>query len=128
VNRSNDRRIGLLVNAGKAAVLMWLLLASFGSAAAERGAVTVIAAANAQSSVFVGFANGAVLFCSRLSGCTELEGTPVSRVTSLDTQGDGSNTKAWVGYENGSLYFCTLTGGCIPQELVPNPGKMKPSM
>jgi hypothetical protein len=105
--------------------LLLCLLASTGINAADHGAVTQIAAVNSQSSAFVGFASGAVFLCSRLGGCTELEGTPTAPVTSLEAMHDGNNVKAWVGYDNGSLYFCTLTGGCILQELVPTPGKSK---
>lgn len=111
--------------AAGAAALTLCLAASAGLHAAERGAVTRIAAVDAQSAAFVGFASGAVLYCSRLSGCTALEGTPASAVTSLDAIGDGGNVKAWVGYENGSIYYCTLTGGCELQEQTPNPGKSK---
>lgn len=105
--------------------LLLCLSASTGIHAAEHGAVNMIAAVNSQSAAFVGFASGAVLYCSRLSGCVQLEGTPTSAVTSLDAIGDGGNVKAWVGYDNGTVYYCTLTGGCELQELTPNPGKSK---
>lgn len=108
------------------AALLLCALASTGLHAQERGAVRVIAAVNSQSAAFVGFASGAVMYCSRLSGCTELAGTPTVPVTSLDAIGDSGNVKAWVGYDNGAVYYCTLTGGCELQELVPNPGKAKP--
>jgi hypothetical protein len=119
MTRTSKRR------ASRNAAVLLCILASTGVHAAEHGAVTKIAAVNSQSAAFVGFASGAVLFCSRLSGCTELDGTPSSPVTSLDALGEGGNIKAWVGYENGTLYYCTLTGGCELQELTPNSGKGK---
>jgi len=108
----------------KVAVLLCLLLVSRAHAA-EHGAVTAIAALNAQTSVFVGYASGAVYYCTRLSGCTQMDGTPASAVTALDVLHEGGIVRAWVGYENGTLYFCTLTGGCSLQELSATPARSK---
>jgi hypothetical protein len=78
--------------------------------------VTAIASHNSKDAAFIGYASGAVSYCSRLSGCTVLDGTPAAAVTSLDIPRQGSNVRAWVGYANGDVYFCTLTGGCIRQQ------------
>lgn len=86
------------------------------AAAEEVNAVTAIASHNSRDAAFIGYASGEVSYCSRLSGCTVLEGTPSSPVTSMDIPRQGSNARAWVGYASGSVYFCTLTGGCIAQE------------
>ncbi len=91
---------------------------SGGANAVERGAVTAIAALSAQTSAFIGFASGDVLYCARLSGCRPLTGTPGSAVTAIDIPGDGANKVVWVGYEDGSIYFCSLTGDCLLQEQV----------
>ncbi|MEZ5570872.1 MAG: hypothetical protein R3E64_02520 [Halioglobus sp.] len=107
------------------ALALVVLLSSLGASATERGAITAIASLNTQLSAFVGFATGEVFYCNRLSGCTQLEGTPDSAVTSLDAPGDGDTVRAWVGYENGSLYFCTLTAGCVLQELSSHPARSK---
>jgi len=93
-------------------------LAHVGANATERGAVTAIAALSAQTSAFIGFASGDVLYCARLSGCKSLEGTPRSAVTALDITGDGDSKVVWVGYEDGTIYFCSLTGDCLLQQQV----------
>jgi hypothetical protein len=85
------------------------------ASAGERGAVTAIAALNAQTSAFIGFESGEVLYCARLSGCKLLQGTPRSAVTAIDIPGTGDNKVVWVGYEDGSIYFCSLTGDCALQ-------------
>ncbi len=98
-------------------VLLCLCLAfNSGAYAAERGAVTAIAALNAQAAAFIGFSSGDVLYCTRLSGCTTLIGTPKSAVTAIDAPLDGNSIRVWVGYDDGTVYFCTLTGGCLLQE------------
>jgi hypothetical protein len=96
--------------------------------AGDRGSVTAVASLSSQVSAFVGFSSGAVLYCTRKGGCTELEGTLGSRVTAIDIPRGIDSMRAWVGYEDGSVLFCTLTGGCIVQDLqaqqqiVPNRG------
>jgi len=97
---------------------MLCCVAHAGANAAERGAVTAIAALSAQTSAFIGFASGDVLYCARLSGCKSLESTPRSAVTALDITGVGDSKVVWVGYEDGTIYFCSLTGGCLLQEQV----------
>ena len=100
----------------RCALMLGCLLVSTGSQAGERGAVTAVSASGSQASAFIGYTSGAVLYCTRLSGCTQLEGTPDSAVTALDALSEGGSIRAWVGYENGSVYFCTLTGDCILQK------------
>jgi hypothetical protein len=89
-----------------------------GANAVERGAVTAIAALTSQTSAFIGFASGDVLYCARMSGCKSLAGTPRSAVTAIDITGDGENKVAWVGYTDGSIYFCSLTADCLLQDQV----------
>jgi hypothetical protein len=89
---------------------------SMTAGAGERGAVTAIASLSSQVSAFIGFSSGTVLYCTRKGGCTELEHTPRSAVTTIDTPREGDSIRAWVGYEDGSILFCTLTGGCVVQE------------
>ena len=84
--------------------------------AGERGSVAAIASLNSQTGAFIGFASGDVLYCTRLSGCAALKGTPKAVVTALDAPPEGDSTRVWVGYDDGSIYFCTLTGGCLLQE------------
>jgi hypothetical protein len=105
-----------------------LLACCLGSGAAyseTRGAVTALASGGSQASAFVGFSSGAVLYCTRLSGCTALEGTPGAAVTAIDTPRAGNDVRAWVGYDDGSIYFCTLTGGCILQKQEVQPDQMQ---
>jgi hypothetical protein len=99
-------------------IVTLLALAGVGSNAYtdERGSVTAVASVGAKNAAFIGFSTGAVLYCNRIGGCTQLEGTPQSAVTAIDTPRRGDSTRAWVGYENGSIYFCTLTGQCTLQE------------
>lgn len=97
-------------------LLPTISLLPLSASAEEVSAVTAIASHNTRDAAFIGYASGVVSYCSRLSGCTVLEGTPSSSVTSMDIPRQGSNARAWVGYANGSVFFCTLTGGCIAQE------------
>lgn len=99
-------------------IFIFSCAASGGAIAAERGAVTAIAALSAQTSAFIGFSSGDVLYCARLSGCKSLAGTPQSAVTAIDIPGNGQNKVVWVGYEDGSIYFCSLTGDCLLQKQV----------
>lgn len=92
------------------------LVCSPGAFAGERGAVAAIASLNSQNGAFIGFSSGDVLYCTRLSGCAALEGTPKAVVTALAAPPEGDSTRVWVGYDDGSVYFCTLTGGCLLQE------------
>ena len=92
-----------------------------GAVASDRGAVTALASLTSQISSFVGFSSGAVLYCTRKGGCTELEGTRESPVTALDTPRGGNSIRVWVGYEDGNVLFCTLTGGCTNQDLDADP-------
>ena len=113
-------------------MLIICCVGSTGAYAQARGAVTALASGGGQASAFVGFASGAVLYCTRLSGCTALDGTPASAVTAVDTPRGGTDVRAWVGYEDGSIYYCTLTGGCLLQTQEasaekPSRGDFKPS-
>ncbi len=99
-------------------VFLLCFAASWEVYADERGAVTAIASLNAQTSAFIGFSSGDILYCTRLSGCSALEGTPKSAVTAIDSPREEGSVMVWVGYENGHIYFCTLTGGCSIQEQI----------
>jgi len=99
-------------------ILFLCFTINVGAYAGERGAVTAIAALGAQTSAFIGFATGDILYCARLSGCKPLAGTPKSAVTAIDIPRDGDSIMVWVGYEDGHIYFCTLTAGCLLQEQV----------
>ena len=98
-----------------------LFLFCVGACAGDRGSVTAVASMSSQVSAFIGFSSGALLYCTRKGGCTELVGTSNSPVSAIDTPGEGSSIRAWVGYESGSVLFCTLTGGCIDQDLNAQP-------
>lgn len=105
----------------RGALVSMLFLLCAGALADDRGSVTALASLSSQVSSFVGFSSGAVLYCTRKGGCTELEGTSSSPVTAIDTPRGGDNIRVWVGYEDGSVLFCTLTGGCIDQDLQAQP-------
>lgn len=99
-----------------AGLLLSLVLPASANANDETGPVTAIASHNFKDAAFIGYESGAVSYCSRLSGCTMLDGTPEAAVTSMDVPRQGTNARAWVGYDNGEVYFCTLTGDCTRQE------------
>jgi hypothetical protein len=87
-----------------------------GANADERGAVAAITSLDTQTGAFIGFSSGDVLYCTRLSGCSALKGTPKAAVTAIDAPREDDSIRVWVGYDDGSVYFCTLTGGCLLQE------------
>ena len=101
---------------GACVILCLCLAISAGAYAGERGAVVAIASLDSQTGAFIGFASGDVLYCTRLSGCATLKGTPQTAVTAVNAPQEGSSIRVWVGYADGSVYFCTLTGGCLLQE------------
>ena len=108
-----------------------LLPAAFASALcaaplfAQDAAITAIASHNTRDAAFVGDASGRVFYCSRLGGCSQLEGTPVSAVTTMDIPRQGiTSMRAWVGFEDGSVYYCTVTGGCAEQDFEESTGQL----
>ena len=99
----------------KALLLAYLMLPFYVSAE-DPSPVTAIASHNTRDAAFIGYASGVISYCSRLSGCAVLDGTPEAAVTTIDVPRQGKSVRAWVGYDNGEVYFCTLTGDCVLQE------------
>lgn len=74
----------------------------------ERGEITVIEpSTNADGSVVIGYASGAVLICFDNETCSEFGNTPNAPVEQIAISKKGDSEIIWATYRQGAVYRCT---------------------